>query len=412
MGLSTIIDKSAFQAFNEKDIALLYRYYMPNIPPILVMEILADLSKEFEEGKVPADKVQLLANKLLPINTAVNANYLELIREELRGGSITMDHRPFVGNGTIVRSPLGEIGMKFTESSQQISVRRWKDGYFTKVDELIAEFWRSVTKQEDLLENLKKSICIDEGDLIAITSLPKALAYVDAIFLDSGRQKDLLTFALAEFGIDVGEASAAFLRWEQAPPASLESFAPYTAFCVRVVLLFHVALKKGLVATRPTNQLDLEYLFYLPFCKIFITNDKFQKSIALLFLTDEQAFVDGKALKQDFKQIEEYLQTVSEPKDLIRLRKEPPQIPDLLSYQLWKRFLYWPNKLPPPSAEDTEKARKKMEDITNAIETGDFTGFPNSNEVEFITMESYYRPTDPCPCGSGKPLKDCHLPPQ
>lgn len=383
---------------------------MPNIPPILVMEILADLSKEHEDGKVPVEIVQLLANKLLPTNTAVNAYHIELIREELRGGVITMDYRPFVAGGTIVKSPTGGLGMKFTESPQQVSVRRWKDGQFTKVDELIAESWRSVTKQEDLLENLKKSIRIDADDLKAITSLTKALAYVDEILIDSNRQKALLTFALAEFGIDINEASSALLRWEQSSPNFLSSFAPYTAYCTRVVLLFHVALKKGLVATRPTNQLDLEYLFYLPFCKVFITNDKFQKSLAQLFVTDDQVFVDGHAMKQDFKQIEEYLHTVGEPNDIIRLRKEPPQIPDLLTYRLWKRFLNWPNKLPPPTAKEQEKARRKMEDIMNAVETGNYTGFPNSDELEFVTMQSYYRPTDPCPCGSGKPLKDCHLP--
>lgn len=244
MGPSIVVDKSAFQAFNEQDIALLYRYFMPNIPPILVMEILGDLSKAYEKGKPTADKVQMLANKLLPGNTALNVNYLKLIEQELRGQAITMDYRPFIGNAVVVQSASGKRGMKFTETSEQIAVRRWKDGQFTQIDELIAQFWRKVTKQEDLLENLKKSIRIDVDDLKSIKNLPDAVAYVDTIFSDATRQSALLGFALAEFGINVAECSTIFLRWEQRKHESLQLFAPYTCFCLRAVLLFQVGLKK------------------------------------------------------------------------------------------------------------------------------------------------------------------------
>jgi len=412
MGLSTIIDKSAFQGFSERDLLYLYRYYMPTIPPILVMEILGDLSKEYEGGAAPMEKVRLLANKLLPNNTAVNANYLKLISDEFSGAKITMDYRPFVGDATLLKSSSGQFGMKVTESAEQVAVRRWKDGQFSQIEELMAEFWRKVTKQEDLLEKLKESIHVDPERLKTIRSLSDAADYVDQILLDPACQTDLLTFAVTEFGISTLEAPAIFLRWEQTAVKSLKAFAPYTFFCVRVVLLFHTALKKGLVATRPTNQLDLEYLFYLPFCRIFVTNDKFQKSLAPFFLTDEQQLIVGSELKEDLKAIEEYVQTVGEPADQRRLLKEPPQLSTLLTYKIWNRFFYWPNKLPPPTPKENENARKKMEEIFNAVETGDFSGVESSDDLEFVTIESYLRPTDPCPCGSGKPIKDCHLPPE
>ncbi len=49
MGLSIVIDKSTFQSLSAREIISLHNYYRPTITPILVMEIMADLKKEYDK---------------------------------------------------------------------------------------------------------------------------------------------------------------------------------------------------------------------------------------------------------------------------------------------------------------------------------------------------------------------------
>ena len=49
MSIPIILDKSTFQGLNYADIIELHRYYRVNITPLIVSEILGDLSKEEKE---------------------------------------------------------------------------------------------------------------------------------------------------------------------------------------------------------------------------------------------------------------------------------------------------------------------------------------------------------------------------
>jgi uncharacterized protein YchJ len=47
-----------------------------------------------------------------------------------------------------------------------------------------------------------------------------------------------------------------------------------------------------------------------------------------------------------------------------------------------------------------------MDEMIDASEIGETT---NTENPDFIVRKHWMRPTDLCPCGSGKQLKDCHL---
>ena len=404
--ISLVIDKSSFQSLNEKELILLHRYFIHNATPILVMEVLGDLKKdESDESKI---KVQGLANKMLPTNSVMNDNYLDLITGELLGNYIHMDYRPLLGNAKLVEDGKGILGMKIEESENEKIVTRWKNGEFTDFDELLSQIWRATTTDKDILENLKKQIQIPDDRIKEIKSIAHAKEYVQELTSNIENQNDLLKVMISEFSVSTADASRIFLRWEQTDRKILAEFAPYAVFCIQIILTFHVALRKGLVGTRPTNKLDLEYLFYLPFCHLFITDDKFQKMIAPAFLSDKQMFISGKDLKADLQEIDSYLSTVSEKKDIERLRREPPQIPDFLIYKIWTNFLEWPVRRMPPSTDaETKRAFERFKEILNAQEKSDLSGYQPREEMDFIIKERVLRDTDPCPCGSGRSLRDC-----
>jgi hypothetical protein len=98
MGLSIVIDKSTFQSLSFPEIISLHNYYRPTITPILVMEIMADLKKEFDKTDDSNKRVQDFAKKLMPYNSAVNIHYLEILTGELLYGNSDFNFRPVLGN--------------------------------------------------------------------------------------------------------------------------------------------------------------------------------------------------------------------------------------------------------------------------------------------------------------------------
>ncbi|WP_289038570.1 hypothetical protein [uncultured Zobellia sp.] len=68
MSIPIVLDKSTFQGLNYEDIVELHKYYIVNVTPLLVSEILDDLAKEEKEGKKPPkDQVTDLAKKCFRI---------------------------------------------------------------------------------------------------------------------------------------------------------------------------------------------------------------------------------------------------------------------------------------------------------------------------------------------------------
>ena len=87
-------------------------------------------------------------------------------------------------------------------------------------------------------------------------------------------------------------------------PYALPQIAPYTFYCLKVLVLFLGAYKFDLLPQkRADDQIDLEYLFYLPFCRIFSSNDNFHQTLAPPLMREDQLLVSGESLKQGIREI-------------------------------------------------------------------------------------------------------------
>ncbi|MDA3779518.1 MAG: SEC-C domain-containing protein, partial [Bacteroidales bacterium] len=397
-----------FQSLNKDEIILLHNYYQPNITPILVMEVMADLKKEIDKVEKSEKRVIDFANKLLPYNSGVNLFFMEILVNDLLHGNTPIEHTPLLGSSEMVETTEGKKGFHIKESPQEEALSRWRSGNFNDSEKELAALWREYTTQKDLLENLKENLKNKLTVNEAFKSLDEVKLYIEELIEKPEIQTELLVFIISEFGINNKIAAEILLRWEQTENKLLKEFAPYALFCCKVKLIFDFALRHSIVGTRPTNMLDLQYLYYLPFCKVFSTNDKFQKSIANLLIDSKQKNVDGTVLKADLKKLVEYRATLFEKKDIERTKKEPPQIPDTLTYQLWNEYFDWPSKIPPSKEKDKQYYKDKMDEFIKAKKPG--SPMKDIDETEFIVMERYYRPIDLCPCGSGKMFKDCCLP--
>lgn len=72
-------------------------------------------------------------------------------------------------------------------------------------------------------------------------------------------------------------------------------------------LFFYFSLAADLISpNRPSNKIDIAYLYYLPFCMVFTSNDNLHKQAVPLFLRKDQVFIPGAELKADLKKLDEH----------------------------------------------------------------------------------------------------------
>jgi hypothetical protein len=57
---------------------------------------------------------------------------------------------------------------------------------------------------------------------------------------------------------------------------------------------------------RPSNKIDIAYLYYLPFCMVFTSNDNLHAQTVPLFLRKDQVFIAGMKLKADFHKLDDH----------------------------------------------------------------------------------------------------------
>ncbi len=135
-------------------------------------------------------------------------------------------------------------------------------------------------------------------------------------------------------------------RWNIGRFTSLRHFAPYAFHCLRVETAFMLGLMhgvmSGMIAARPTNRVDLEYLFYLPFCHVFSSGDNFQGPFCKLFLADYQQFIPASDLKTDLHNIATAWKALTEDEQKAQRREYscyPPVNATSFTHQMWLKHM-------------------------------------------------------------------------
>jgi len=405
MAAPIVLDKSSFQGLNYGDIIELHRYYNVNVTPLLVNEILGDLSKDEKVGKKsPKEEVINLSKKMFPYNSYVNIGYENLIQKSLLGEFVDNDNRPFLMAEKSV-SAEGKSGLIFKETEEEKSIKRWKEGKFDSVDEIISDVWRAESMQDDVIPEFKKQF----GHLADIRANNKQgneekLQELKAKYLERMNielePEEALTIILDYFKISGDVQESILARWHSKDYKDLETFAPYAVYCYSVAAMYYLGIENNIYSDRKTNLLDLQYLYYLPFAKVFSTNDKFLKSLYEIVQPKNVDFISLASLKDDLQKF----QKINTPENW---SKVPPD-KDTETFRIWDKIfdLKLSERLK-PSEKDYERARKEFDEILKIAETGKSGSF--NGEPDFLVKESFYSLNDPCPCKSGKTLGECHM---
>jgi len=307
------------------------------VTPVFMVETLADLAKEARTDRPAAKVVAGLAERTPVAHSCMNTFHQHVAESDLLGDRAAMDHRPAVAGGIPVRVE-GKAGLVFEKSPEAEAFERWQAGAFLDVERLFASQWRKELGELDLeaIANSYRSI-IRKEDRPKSHEDAKRLA---AQIVDATGQ----TFRALRMSHDLldlpYEAMRTIIRaWRANGSPPLRIYAPFAAHCLEVDLYFVLAMTNGIISDqRPSNRIDVSYLYYLPFAHVFVSQDRLHRAAAPLFMNNCQHFVWGPDLKADLKRLNEHFLSRPEEekaKGLFLLATSPPTDDQGLCATLW-----------------------------------------------------------------------------
>jgi hypothetical protein len=93
---------------------------------------------------------------------------------------------------------------------------------------------------------------------------------------------------------------------------------------------------------RRSNHVDMGYLYYLPFCMVFTSNDHLHQDTVPLFLGADQIFIKGTELKADLAALNDRYANLPEAlrsEGAMRFARHPPLDRAFLTADIWDRLL-------------------------------------------------------------------------
>jgi hypothetical protein len=335
-----IYDKSTIQALNPAEVFCLDCHYRINVIPVFFAEVLADLHKPANKGRSPEDIVGSIAAKISGFSAMPNIHHLTLCIGDLLGHPVETSGVPVIGGGQVIKTADGRTGMFIDEPPEIAAMRRWRDGDFLGVERDFAKAWRDGLGLQDLGGI---AAALRPPGKSPLRNFSDVRAAADSIAAGRGKRHKTLKLALAMLSIPAQFHAQIIARWKACGGPPLSVFAPYADYVFRVDLFFYLGMASGVIATtRPSHRIDLAYLYYLPFCTVFSSFDKFHAAIVPHFLNDEeQVFIPGAELKADLAALARYYDALppeERAKGAMTYAAYPPRTGDFLTSRLFDRF--------------------------------------------------------------------------
>lgn len=365
MGPITLFDKSFLQSLSVDESVWFDHFFLTVLSPIFLIESLADLSKRNLKTRTPPQEVSLLANKTPEMKSYPSMAHDTLCLNELLGGSVPMTGQVVVAGGTRVELE-GKKGVIHKRSDEAEAYSRWSRQEFYETEPIIAHRWRDALGALDLKSSMPTS-----GDLHAAglrcTTL-EAARDAACKFVRELSAHDALKLVSGVINIPAETRGHIYFRWHLGGLNPLPVYAPYCAHVLTIEVFFWIAVGSGLISgERPSNRVDIDYLYYLPFCMLFVSSDKLHRRTAPLFMRENQEFVEGAELKSSLGEINGHYAQF--PVDILeqgvfKFATTPPKGAGDFVRGLWTRHLA-PHALEerPGRALDSEQQKQLTEDL-------------------------------------------------
>ena len=302
MGPTLLLDKSAFQALKSSEMHKLTNYFQWNRVDILMVEICSNILKKTKTTS-GRNEASMLADKVSLVDSVQNANYINLCLGNLRGYEVAMDGWPIITAGTIKTLDDGQRAALIDETSFSEMIHRWQKGEFNKQDDDLANIWKDIKDSSKAIDCIK---FLETHHIVIAksTSIEELRIAVSELLRNPKMQAVFLDMFLSYQGVDQTTKLNIKEQIRQCS-YSLSKVAPYAFYCLKAFVLFLGAYKFDLLPKKKNDdQIDLEYLFYLPFCHVFSTSDNFHRTLAPPLMRNDQVYLSGEDLKKGIQEIE------------------------------------------------------------------------------------------------------------
>lgn len=395
MGPMLIFDKSFLQSLSVDESVILDQMFSCVVTPLFFVETMADLTKETKRGRTAEQVVGGLAERTPVARSYINTYHQDVILEDLLGRRQDYDHRPAVAGGIPVRVE-GKAGVVYQKSPEREAFDRWQQGHFLDVERRFAQKWRADLASIDLpaVARAYKSMLRKEH---RPKSHESARDLARRMVSAGGQNYRSLVMAHRLLGMPARSLGRVVRNWKAAGSPPLREYAPFAAHCLEVDLFFELCLSNGLISDqRPSNRIDVSYLYYLPFADIFASGDKLHRVTAPLFLDERQRFVWGPELKADLAALNARFAALPEEekaKGLFSLTSTPPVDHQGLVATLWDtKTPGWRTPKPPPpkispAAEAEIIARSRL--LTQAAEGGGHRPLAADEEIQHLIIQRH-----------------------
>jgi hypothetical protein len=370
-GPSLLFDKSTLESLSVNEAALLDNFFRSTITPLFFVECLADLERKMVRMRgTPEQLVGSLAERTPDFQSVMNMHHMQILYGEL-SGQFNLDPvllRPVVAPGKVVQ--LGDSkGMLFQPSEEEEAVQRWARYDFLGLERKIAKRWREMIEQIDL-QAMSGIVLRAIGPWRKPTSLQDAHSMTGNI-IDNLDPEWLLRFGLKLLGVP--EATEYVVKqWREDRKKPLRTYRPYFIHMLSINVFFSLVLQTQLLKdVKASHQIDLAYLYYLPFCAVFSSRDNFHVQVAPLFMHPAQQFLHGDNLKADLKRLDElYLQLPKETleKGLYFFARFPPDDSSYLITRLWDAYLPDWRKDSKNVVEVPQKIKEALKELVDKYE--------------------------------------------
>ena len=295
MGPITLFDKSFLQSLSVDESVWFDHFFLTNVCPLFYGETLADLDKTVREGRTPEEEVRIIADKFPEMHGMPCGYHRTQCIGELLGYPVRMTGQvPLVG-GRMVKSEGGRAAV-FEPSQEADAFARWQRQEFLEIEHQYARAWRSDAAILDVSESSATAKAL--GVVERCKDLDQAKLSAANVVHHQKKPFEWLSIVLRSLAIPEGLRQQTLKRWVSSEKRPLGEFAPYTAHVLEVEVFFEIALASRLISSeRASNRLDIAYLFYLPFCMMFVSNDRLHRRCAPLFLRPNQRIRLGAGLE-------------------------------------------------------------------------------------------------------------------
>lgn len=391
-GPNALFDKSFLQSLSVDEALWFDNFFVANICPLFFVETLADLDKKTRPGRSPDTEVAIIASKTPTLQGAPNIHHEHLCEGELFGYPVSLTGQIVIAESKMTRGEDG-VGIYVPVSPEAKAFDRWKEGLYEQVERESARKWRYALKSSDLPAIAEASKKLYDPSMKP-RNIEAAWDLAHHGFSEKGDKYQQIKLIVSLLRLDGASVRDFMARWSNMNSPPLSKFAPYCAYVGTIELFFRIALGAGLISDqRASNQVDIAYLNYLPFCHLFISSDKLHRTITSRALRRSQTFEWGADVKQGLCEINEYYKLLPEETKKLGIfafaHRPPTEIKDNPVLAIWDHHL--PKWLDSAYSgviipKQNEELRKRM----NAVVEGNEIAMPSSfssNDAESMVLK-------------------------